>query len=457
MSFQLPVTETACHSGRVRAWLFLGCASLIVPGITAILLVILRSTVVSDQTAWSDIFRTALVIHVDLSAFIWFMAFAGLFWVLLLKDRAVVLQRVAFFLCALGTGVIAASPLLGSPAPVMNNYIPVLDQPVFLTGLGMVGVGLVLISALMLSTGGGFSHPSERSMALAGRLGALVTLLAVVTLVISWFDLEFGDNAYAYYEALFWGSGHVLQYVYTILLFLAWLWIVSEIDRSAVISVRLTNSAFLINVAPLLAVPWILVSHEIGSLEYRQGFVALMKYGHGAAVVLIAMALISSLFRGAKSVVHKPLFAAMVTSILLFVCGGLVGFVISGVNTIIPAHYHGSIVGITLALMGFSYALLPRLGYAEVSGPMAVSQPWIYAVGQLMHISGLIISGMHGAQRKTVGVAENPEFLSETIGVWLIRIGGLLAVLGGLLFLLVVWRSVRAARRGIVGLNSKNP
>jgi cytochrome c oxidase subunit 1 len=37
---------------------------------------------------------------------------------------------------------------------------------------------------------------------------------------------------------------------------------------------------------------------------------------------------------------------------------------IRGVNVVIPAHYHGSIVGITLAFMGLAYVLLPRLGFA---------------------------------------------------------------------------------------------
>ena len=46
-----------------------------------------------------------------------------------------------------------------------------------------------------------------------------------------------------------------------------------------------------------------------------------------------------------------------------FGIGGLIGFLISGSNVTIPAHYHGSIVGVTLALMGVCYLLLPKLGY----------------------------------------------------------------------------------------------
>ena len=60
----------------------------------------------------------------------------------------------------------------------------------------------------------------------------------------------------------------------------------------------------------------------------------------------------------------RPLRAALLASVLLFAAGGVIGIFISGSNVRIPAHYHGCIVGVTLALMGLVYHLLPRLGYA---------------------------------------------------------------------------------------------
>ena len=40
----------------------------------------------------------------------------------------------------------------------------------------------------------------------------------------------------------------------------------------------------------------------------------------------------------------------------------MIGIFIAGTNVRIPAHYHGCIVGVTLALMGLVYHLLPQLG-----------------------------------------------------------------------------------------------
>ena len=134
-------------------------------------------------------------------------------------------------------------------------------------------------------------------------------------------------------------------------------------------------------------------------------------------------------------------------SLLLFFAGGVIAMFISGVNTIIPAHYHGSIVGVTLALMGLAYLLLPQLGYAPVSGRLAAFQPWVYGFGQLIHIAGLAASGAMGIQRKTAGAAQGLDSLSAKLAMGVMGIGGLLAVIGGILFVWVMLRAFVVGRR----------
>ena len=48
----------------------------------------------------------------------------------------------------------------------------------------------------------------------------------------------------------------------------------------------------------------------------------------------------------------RPLRAALAASVLLIAAGGVAGVFIHGENVRVPAHYHGCIVGVTLALMG---------------------------------------------------------------------------------------------------------
>jgi heme/copper-type cytochrome/quinol oxidase subunit 1 len=141
--------------------------------------------------------------------------------------------------------------------------------------------------------------------------------------------------------------------------------------------------------------------------------------------------------------VQAPLRAALISSVLLFAAGGVIGIFISGNNVRIPAHYHGSIVGVTLALMGLVYHLLPQLGYRPARGRLATLQPFLYGAGQLMHIIGLVWSGGYGVQRKVAGAEQVLRSTGEVVGMGLMGLGGLIAIIGGVLFIVVVAGSMR--------------
>ena len=115
---------------------------------------------------------------------------------------------------------------------------------------------------------------------------------------------------------------------------------------------------------------------------------------------------------------------------------------ISGSNVKIPAHYHGSIVGVTLAFMGLVYYLLPRMGFGRPQGRLARLQPALYGGGQLLHIAGLLWSGGYGVQRKVAGGEQLLRTPEQVAGMGLMGLGGLLAVAGGVAFALVVLRSL---------------
>ena len=119
---------------------------------------------------------------------------------------------------------------------------------------------------------------------------------------------------------------------------------------------------------------------------------------------------------------------------------------ISGLDIVIPAHYHGATVGVTIAFMGLTYYLLPRLGFAALPEKMAFWQPLLYGGGQLMHIIGLAWTGGYGVQRKTAGLAQGVDKIEEIAGMSLMGFGGLISVIGGLLFLIVAWKSMRGGR-----------
>jgi heme/copper-type cytochrome/quinol oxidase subunit 1 len=182
--------------------------------------------------------------------------------------------------------------------------------------------------------------------------------------------------------------------------------------------------------------------HAPDSAESRIAFTRLMQYGNALAAVPIGLMLTVALLRGGTPIgaSKQPAYRALIASLVLFAAGGVIGAAIAGVNTVIPAHYHGSIVGVTLALMGLTYQLLPELGLGRAEGRMARWQAGIYASGQLLHIAGLAASGAMGIERKTAGAAQGLDGMARAF-MGVMGLGGLLAVIGGILFVLVVLRA----------------
>ena len=90
-----------------------------------------------------------------------------------------------------------------------------------------------------------------------------------------------------------------------------------------------------------------------------------MKYG-GLSSLPLGLAIVVSLWRANKPVGEgRYLRSALLSSLVLFAVGGVLGFMIAGLDIVIPAHYHGSTVAVTIAFMGLCYFLLPRLGYGN--------------------------------------------------------------------------------------------
>ncbi|MDA3870696.1 MAG: cbb3-type cytochrome c oxidase subunit I, partial [Gammaproteobacteria bacterium] len=199
---------------------------------------------------------------------------------------------------------------------------------------------------------------------------------------------------------------------------------------------------FAIAVAPVLFSVPIYILYEVSSLEHRDAFTQLMRYGGLTVLPLMLIVIVSVVSTRSRDTALRPARNALLASIILFSSGGILGFMIEGVNVVIPAHYHGSIVGVTLAFMGLTYYLLPRLGFRSAVSRAARMQPWIYGGGQMMHILGLAWSGGYGVQRKTAGTAQGLENLPEIAGMAMMGLGGLIAIIGGLIFVVVTIRAM---------------
>ncbi len=444
--FTLPAPDDNARR-LVTGWLALGLAALIIPGLFAILIVLSRTPFFQELMPWKDFFKTALVIHVDLTVLVWFIAFAGVFWSYSDSPRGLRIGWAALWLAALGTLIIVIAPFTGESRPLMNNYVPVLQNTTFFAGLIVFGIGFLLLILRSCITAFDTDNRSsgETSLRFGLFVAVIASLFAVVALLLSWFGIDDGFEGLAYYDRLFWGSGHIIQFSHTQLVLVAWLWLASVSGNRLRISPRVALFLFILGLQPVLASPVIYLAFDVSSGEHLFWFIQLMKYGGAIAAVPIGLAVLLSIIEQPRpnpgTEVERN---ALLYSILLFGVGGGIGFLISGSNVTVPAHYHGSIVGITIAFMGMTYHLLPRLGFASVEGRLARWQPGIYGIGQTLHVAGLAWSGGYDVARKSTEASRSIE---QVAGMGLMGFGGLVSILGGLLFLVLVFRAMRKGRR----------
>ena len=442
--YELSVPADA-RRALATGWLGLAIGALLASGLFSVLLVLSRAPYVKDAFPLVDFFRVALVVHVDLSVLIWFSAFAGLLWSLHGAPRLLWLGWTALAGAVAATAGMCAAPFVDAAAPVMSNYIPVLDGSVFLGALALFGVSCALLVGRALAAAPRVGARLDGAAALRFGLNAAAVSAAVALLAFAWSYAAVPAEVErkAYFEVLFWGGGHVLQFTWTLLMFVAWLWLAEAIGARNPLSPRIAVLLFAIALASVFATPVIYLAHDVVSVEHYRMQTWLMRIGGGLAIVpfaaAVALALVSA---PAPSKAAAPLRAALFWSLALFGAGGLIGIAINASNVKIPAHYHGSIVGVTLAFMGLVYYLLPRMGFARPQGRLATLQPALYGAGQLLHIAGLLWSGGYGVQRKVAGGEQVLRGAEQLAAMGLMGLGGLLAVAGGMLFAIVVLRAI---------------
>ena len=430
-------------------WLLLALASLVGSGAFAILLVLARTPYVKDFLPAADFFRVALVVHVDLSVLVWFASFGGLLWTLNATRRWLGLGWAGLGIAAAATLVLCAAPFLRNAPAIMSNYVPVLDGPLFLGALVAFAGGCALLVARSMYAVQSVGTRPDGAAALRFGLNAALVSGAVALLAFAWsyVALPLSLDGKAYFEVLFWGGGHVLQFTWTLLMFVAWLALADASGARTLLSPRIAILLFAIGLVSVFATPVLYLAYDVLSVEHYRLQTWLMRIGGGLAIVPFVLAMVHALVTAPRAVAPaRPLRAALAWSLILFSAGGLIGAAIHGSNVRIPAHYHGSIVGVTLAFMGLGYYLLPRMGFANVAPRWAERQVWLYAAGQLAHVTGLAWSGGYGVQRKVAGGEQVLRGIEQTAAMGLMGLGGLVAIIGGTLFLVLALHAMLRAR-----------
>lgn len=443
--------ESALHAHpdvrRLSAgWLLLALGALALSTLCAVLLIVARTPWLGALAMSGDLFGRALVLHVSLAVVVWFLACAAAFWTLAAGTAANVARWTLLALSAFGLAAMVLSMFFGTAQPVLANYVPVLDHPVFLAGLALFIAGVALSGAASLP--GLLRRLNEGPV---WRLGALLSMLAAAVALGAWvaaMAMDAVPTTQARFELLAWGPGHVLQFVHVILLMSVWIILGEQVLGQAIAPPRWLRGLLWLAAAPLLAVPVIYFSYPINSFGFRRAFTLLMALGVWPAAVLLALRLLLQLKRAAgRTVWQTPHGAALLLSLLLFLLGCVLGALIQSDSTMVPAHYHGTVGAVTLAYMALGYRLLPAFGVPLRAGALLRWQPLMYGSGLVILALALAWSGALGVPRKTLHVDVMLQYPAYFAAMGLAGLGGLLAIFGAALFVLNVLRSLRSGWR----------
>lgn len=467
------VRPLAADLGPARGLLGLAVGSLLLAGCCSLVLIVGRLPGVAERLGDPLFFKRGLVLHVDLALVVWFFAYAAGLFCLLPGDRGGrAATRAGACLAAAGVLAMILGTCVPGAQPVLANYVPVIDHPLYLGGVLLFFAGLLpclVNERLLLRTPeAGFpvgAAPAEGAPArltpdvtAALKTAALAYLVAVTTFLAAWAATPPALEPRAWYELVFWGGGHVLQVANVAAMLAVWLLLLGSRLGEPVLRPGAARGLFGLLLAPHLAAPLLTAEGTVGPL-YRLGFTRLMQFGIAPVVLGVLGACLARLHaaRRAGRLGWRDLgdvrVGGFAASAALTLTGFALGAGIRGSNTMIPAHYHASIGAVTAAFMAATWLLLPRLGCPLPGGRLGRALPWqpaLFGFGQVVFAAGFALGGLHGLGRKAYAAEQQLRTAGEAAGLLVMALGGLLAVAGGLLYLALVVQAVRvraAARR----------
>lgn len=452
-TFQTAVAEPAARR-ELRGWCAIGVVALGLAGLFALLLALSRTPGVQDLVPWPlEFFGKALVVHVVFAFVVWFLAVFGAVLHLAAwqvaedRPRWAGLGGLGVVVSAVACILIFLPALLDRGEPTLNNYVPAIIDPVYYLGLALLAIGLTLpILRLFLVRIAAGRRIDILSM--AGVCAAVIFLIALVCFGLALRGLAGEPLSHAFNEDLFWGGGHMLQFLSTVLLIGAWS-VLARLSLGAdLASRRMLIGAVAFLLVWVLPAPFFYFAFEPFSAEQTGAFSALL-WALGPPTLVVAVVGARSLCRSAEPLPWgDPVFLSLVLSVVVFGVGGALGMFIDGADTRTPAHYHGVIAGVMLAFFGLFFGLfLPLLGRARVPVRKARFLVIAFAGGQTVACLGLFLAGGYGAPRKVAGAAQGLDNLGAIVGMTMNGIGALVAVIGGVMFIWIAGRALFGKRR----------
>ncbi len=412
-------------------WFMLSILSLGLGGGFAFLIGMARAPF-AEKYFPENYFQHALVGHVNLAILFWLLLSTMVVWSFHLKTPGL---KAATALAGIGTGLVAFAALFGGGDAVLNNYVPALVNPVFFAGLILFFLGFTL-NVFRFAREAAQNLASDDMVQNAIGAGVMIGIVLVAAVAVSLALLGPDINEYhqqVYYERLFWTPGHIQQFLNGSMLAAVWYALARVATGGELKFWPVLKAANKVLIASTVLLLSLLFFFDPLEKPLRVGSEIIYAIGLGIPLFMH----IANILRQVKRDFSRPTTVALYFSIAIYLYGIFIAYGGFNNDTRVPAHYHGAVTALTLALMGFAYHMLTTNRLSIIFGRLARVQPYIYGIGMLLFISGLFVSGIFGAPRKTPGTAwtDNPIVLAS---MSLMGIGTLLAVSGGIAFVLYV-------------------
>jgi cytochrome c oxidase subunit 1 len=484
-----PTTGLRVHSqadALIKAHAVCATVALLVGGIAAVLVLLTRWQAV--HLLPPDWFYRVLTVH-GMSMLIFFIVFfemAVLYFAgpVVLNSRvpAPALAWVSFVLMAGGAVLVEVMMWTGKADVLFTSYVPLRADPLYYLGIILFAVGALVTTALFFAS----LVVAKRDRTYPGSV-PLVTFGAATAAIIAVITLLHGAAIYIptflwsigvmnldpeVYRLIWWGLGHSSQQINVAAMVSIWYLLGALTIGAVVLNEKISRTAFVLYVLfismasahHLLVDPGFSPAWKVWNTSYAMYLAVLASMIHGFTVPagLEAGMRLRGYTKGLFEWLRRapwgdPGFSALVLSVIVFgFLGGITGvtFGTEQINLIahntfrIPGHFHATVVaGTALAFMGVTYYVIPLIFRKQVAfWKLARIQPYLFGGGMALFSSTMMLAGTFGVPRRHYDISFvdapfstqfNPA-VDLIIGV--MALGGLLAALGGAIYIVVtVW------------------
>jgi cytochrome c oxidase subunit 1 len=472
--------------GLIKANAVVATVMLLIGGISAILILLTRWQAVHLLSpVW---FYRILTVHgmTMLIFFILFFEMAVLYFAAgpLLNSRIAAPKTAwsAFGLMVLGAALTELMMWTGKADVLMTSYIPLRADPMYYLGIIMFAVGALIVVGIFFGT----ITVARREKTFTGSL-PLVVYGAATAAIIAFITLLHGAATYipAYlwslgiikydpqvYRMLWWALGHSSQQINVAAMVALWYLLGALTVGSVVLNEKISRSAFVLYILfislasahHLLVDPGFGPAWKVVNTSYFMYMAVLASMLHGFTVP--AGIELGQRLRGINQGLFgwvkrapwgDPGFSSLALSVIVFgFVGGITGVTLGteqinilAHNTLrIPGHFHATVVsGTAMAFMGITYYVIPLIFRKKVAFyRLAQWQPYLFGIGMLIFSIFMTFAGGFGVPRRHYDTtfSNAPFDLQFSPAVDMVTavmaIGGLIAAVGGGIYILVtVW------------------